>query len=125
MKYLEVCPQCGGNPETDEDGNYYTCFYCGDAGAIEVEETYEETISRKLNEAYSEYADDVCGPVTHRFIFEDEVFEVRGFPTNPFYTFRDANIHFNPTQYGAGSWVANEKSDIFEYHWYVDCSNDY
>jgi len=116
MKYYEVCPSCGGNPEMDEDGNYYTCFACCDTGAVAVEETYEETISRELNEAFEEYQYENYGPVTHRFIFNHDIMELHG-NSGGYDAFHAANTYFNPTKYGQGSWVANEDSDIYEYCW--------
>lgn len=32
-----ICPRCGGNPEADEDGNWYTCFYCCNTGSVSAE----------------------------------------------------------------------------------------
>lgn len=35
------CPQCGGFPELDEDGRYYTCFFCGDRGFVSLDVAFE------------------------------------------------------------------------------------
>lgn len=29
-----TCPKCGGYPDMDEDGKYYTCFFCCDTGSV-------------------------------------------------------------------------------------------
>ena len=117
MKYYEVCPSCGGNPEMDEDGNYYTCFACCDTGAVAVEETYEETISRELNEAFEEYAIEGRSAVTHRFIFENEVFEVCRVDSDSLTPMWQANQYFNPKRMGLGNWVLSDNPDIYEYRW--------
>ncbi len=31
------CPECGGNPEMDSEGRYYTCFFCCDTGGVSAE----------------------------------------------------------------------------------------
>lgn len=34
MPKMVDCPRCGGCPEMDDEGCYYACYYCGDAGQI-------------------------------------------------------------------------------------------
>jgi hypothetical protein len=117
VKYYEVCPSCGGNPEMDEDGNYYTCFACCDTGAVAVEETYEETISRELQESYGEYANENYGTLTHRFVCHHDVVELRDCRNN-MEAFRIVNEQLNPSKYyGLGNWVLSENPDLWEFYW--------
>lgn len=32
-----ICPRCGGQPDMDEEGHYYTCFFCHDTGTVPAE----------------------------------------------------------------------------------------
>jgi hypothetical protein len=31
---LALCPRCGGNPDMDDEGKYYTCYFCFDRGYV-------------------------------------------------------------------------------------------
>src|SRR3954468_9296211 len=38
-----ICPKCGGWPEEDGEGRFYTCFFCCDTGSVSMAtlEAYE------------------------------------------------------------------------------------
>lgn len=47
------CPRCGGNPDCDETGRPYTCFYCYDEGYVSLDVSFEEYLRDADMYAYS------------------------------------------------------------------------
>lgn len=60
-KYVD-CPKCGGNPEVDSEGCYYTCFYCCNerivlASSIEPEPTPARVLKHRHSFHFDGYSD--------------------------------------------------------------------
>ena len=44
--HIHVCGQCGGHPDMDDEGKFYTCFHCCDTGLVPMEEGFEDYANR-------------------------------------------------------------------------------
>jgi len=64
-----ICPQCGGNPDMDEDGRYFTCFFCCDTGFVSQEVVDEMEREEQL---YKDHANSMAVRVQRCYFDEYE-----------------------------------------------------